>query len=252
MAVNHFYPSLANKTASYFTSKMGLFRSSKELQFGTCNCQTTCKSGKAKERKLFYRVEGEIGRGCYWKKSSLDETGSLKYGGFSLAQLWQLWQSLIGWGVARVGEKLPFPASGCKVATLPARVARSLFWCDLYLPFWPPNSTSVRFLFINFHRTIACLGSGQWSLKSQVQFSSVTQSCPTLCDPMNCSMPGLPVHYHLPEFTQTHVHRVGDAIQPFHPLSSPFPPVPNPSQHQSLFQWVNSSHEVAKVLEFQL
>ena len=85
-----------------------------------------------------------------------------------------------------------------------------------------------------------------------VQFSSVAQSCPTLCDSMNRSTPGLPVHHQLPEFTQTHVHRVGDAIQPSHPLSSPSPPASNPSQHQSLFQWVNSSHEVAKVLEFQL
>ena len=83
-----------------------------------------------------------------------------------------------------------------------------------------------------------------------VQFSSVPQSCPTLCDPMNCSTPGLSVHHQLPEFTQTHVHRVRDAIQPSHPLSSPFPPAPNPSQHQSLFQWVNSSHALAKVLEF--
>ena len=84
------------------------------------------------------------------------------------------------------------------------------------------------------------------------QFSSVTQSCPTLCNPINRSTPGLPVHHQLPEFTQPHVHRVGDAIQPSHPLSSPSPPAPNPSQHQGLFQWVNSSHEVAKVLEFQL
>ena len=66
-----------------------------------------------------------------------------------------------------------------------------------------------------------------------VQFSSVAQSCPTLCDPMKHSTPGLPVHHQLPEFTQTHVHRVSDAIQPSHPLSSPFPPAPNPSQHQS-------------------
>ena len=87
---------------------------------------------------------------------------------------------------------------------------------------------------------------------SSVQFSPVAQSCPTLCDPMNRNMPGLPVHHQLPEFTQTHVHRVSDAIQPSHPLSSPSPPAPNPSQHQSLLQWVNSSHEVAKVLEFQL
>ena len=84
------------------------------------------------------------------------------------------------------------------------------------------------------------------------QFSSVAQSCLTLCDPLNRSTPGLPVHHQLPEFTQTHVHRVGDAIQPSHPLSSPSPPAPNPSQHQGLFQWVNSSHEVAEVLEFQL
>ena len=87
---------------------------------------------------------------------------------------------------------------------------------------------------------------------SSVQFSSVAQSCPTLCDPMNCNMPGLPVHHKLLELTQTHVHRVGDAIQPTHPLLSPSPPAPNPSQHQGLFQWVISLHEVAKVLEFQL
>ena len=88
--------------------------------------------------------------------------------------------------------------------------------------------------------------------KLNLHFSSVVQSCLTLCNPMNCSMPSLPVHHQLSEFTQTHVHRVSDAIQPSHPLSSPFPPAPNPSQHQSLFQRVNYSHEVAKVLEFQL
>ena len=79
-------------------------------------------------------------------------------------------------------------------------------------------------------------------------FSSVAQSCPTLCDPMNCSMPGLPVHHQLPESTQTHVYWVGDAIQPSHPLSSPYPPALNLSQHQGLFKWVSSSHQVAKVL----
>ena len=87
---------------------------------------------------------------------------------------------------------------------------------------------------------------------SSVQFSSVAQSCLTLCDPMNHSTPGLPVHHQFPEFTQTHVHRVHDAIQPSHPLSFLFPPAVNPSQHQSLFQWVSASHEVAKVLELQL
>ena len=86
---------------------------------------------------------------------------------------------------------------------------------------------------------------------ASVQFSSVAQSCPTLCNPMNRCTPGLPVYHQLLEFTQTYVHRVGDAIQPSHPLSSPSPPAPNLSQHQGLFQWVNFSHEVAKVLEFQ-
>ena len=85
-----------------------------------------------------------------------------------------------------------------------------------------------------------------------IQFSSVAQSCPTLCDPMDCSTPRLPVHHQLPEFTQTHVHWVGDAIQPSHPLLSPSPPTFNFSQHQGLFQSVSSSYQVAKVLDFQL
>ena len=87
---------------------------------------------------------------------------------------------------------------------------------------------------------------------SSVQFSSVAQSSPTLCDPMNRSTPGLPVHHHLLESTQTHVHRVGDAIQPSYPLSSSSPPAFNLSYHQGLFKWVSSSHQVAKVLELQL
>ena len=79
-------------------------------------------------------------------------------------------------------------------------------------------------------------------------FSSVTQSCPTLCDPMDCSTTGFSVHHQLPELAQTHVQKVGDIIQPSHPLSSPSPPAFNLSQHQGLFQWVSSSHQVAKVL----
>ena len=89
-------------------------------------------------------------------------------------------------------------------------------------------------------------------IRVSTSFSSVAQSCLTLCDPMNCSIPGLPVHHQLLESTQTHVHWVGDAIQPSHPLPSPSPPALNLSQHQGLFQWVSSSHQVAKVLEFQL
>ena len=82
--------------------------------------------------------------------------------------------------------------------------------------------------------------------------SSVAQSCPTLCNPMNPSTPGLPVHHQLPESTQTHAHWVGDAIQPSHPLSSPSPPALNLYQYQGLVKWVSSLHQVAIVLEFQL
>ena len=93
---------------------------------------------------------------------------------------------------------------------------------------------------------------GRWDLLCSVQFSSIAQLCPTLCNSMVCSMPGFPVHHQLPELTQTHVRWVGDTIQPSLPLSSPSPPAFNLSQHQSLFQWVSSLHQVAKVLEFQL
>ena len=83
-----------------------------------------------------------------------------------------------------------------------------------------------------------------------IQSSSVAQSCPTLYNPMDCSTPGLPLHHQLPQSTQTHVHWVGEAIQPSHPLLSPFLTAFNLSQHQGIFQWVSSSHQVAKVLEF--
>ena len=133
-------------------------------------------------------------------------------------------------------------------------------------PIWyPPNSRSFQHIwnisrfqhFWNLTVVLLIIKSifqltGGSVVLSSVQFSSVAQSCPTLCDPMNRSTPGLPVHYQLPELTQTHVHRVSDAIQPSHSLTSPSPPAPNTSQHQSLFQWVNSSNQVAKVLEFQL
>ena len=88
--------------------------------------------------------------------------------------------------------------------------------------------------------------------ETSVQFSSVAQSCPTLCDPMDYSMPDLPVHHQLLEFAQTHIHWVSDTIQPSHPLLSPSPPTFNLSQHWGLFKWVSSSYQVAKVLEFQL
>ena len=90
------------------------------------------------------------------------------------------------------------------------------------------------------------------NLTNTSTFSSVTQSCLTLCDPMDCSTPGLPAHRQLPEFTQTHAHWVSDAIQLSHPLSAPSPPTFNLSQHQGLLKWVSSWHQVARVLEFQL
>ena len=91
-----------------------------------------------------------------------------------------------------------------------------------------------------------------WQFCTVMLISSVAQSCLTVFDPMNCSTPGFPVLHHLPECTQTHVHRVSDAIQPSHPLSSPSPPAFNLSQHQSLFQWVDSSHQVARVLDLPM
>ena len=116
---------------------------------------------------------------------------------------------------------------------LPFFLIRFFFWC------WV-----VWFVYICWILTL------YWS---SVQFSSVAQSCPTLCDPMDCSMPSLPVHHQLPEFTQTHVHPVSDAMQLFYPLLSPSLPAFNLSQHQGLFKWVSSSHQVAKVsLVFQL
>ena len=91
-----------------------------------------------------------------------------------------------------------------------------------------------------------------WEALVWVQFGSVAQSRPTLCNPMNRRTPSFPVHHQLLESTQVHVHRVGDAIQPSHPLSSPSPPTLNLTQHLGLFKWVSSSHQVAKVLDFQL
>ena len=142
--------------------------------------------------------------------------------------------------------------------------------CLLESHSWPEHS--VRLLALSFvpslHRRwhhsgfsppllSQVLSSAQWGVSQHstavtVQFSSAAQSCSTLCDPVKHSTPGLPVHHQLPESTQTHVHWVGDAIQPSHPLSSPCPPALKLSQHQGLFKWVSSSHQVAKVLEFQL
>ena len=115
---------------------------------------------------------------------------------------------------------------------------------------WRLRSSSNKGVLSNFFRRI--LVRMRTLTFSSVQFSSVTQSCPTLCNPMDCSTPGFPVHHQLPDLAQTHAHWVGDAIQLSHSLSSPPPPAFNLSQHQGLFKWVSSSNQLAKVLEFQL
>ena len=115
---------------------------------------------------------------------------------------------------------------GCHAVLQGIFLTQGLNPCLLQLLHWQPSSL-----------TLAPPGKPYQHYQfSSVQFSSVAQSCLSLCDPMNHSTPGLPVHHQLPEFTQTHVHRVSDAIQPSHPLSSPSPPAPSPSQHQGLFQ----------------
>ena len=169
-------------------------------------------------------------------------------GGYSL-KLWKLqWRIFLCFFLASGGSwKYVVPLVCSHIISLPAPCPPSL------LPGVSPQG------FIQGYKSFDLVMCAQVTsvqhdliLNNSVQFSSVTQSCPTFCNPMDCSMPGLPVHHQLLEFIQTHVHQVGDAIQPSHPLSSPSPPAFNLSQHQGLFQWINSLHEVAKVLEFQL
>ena len=138
----------------------------------------------------------------------------------------------------------PFPFVDHLVTQVQALSPKLLFWSCVYFC-WGDNSDY--FWFFTSDSNIC-----YWGITHIPQFSSVAQSCLTPWDPMDGSTPGLPVYHQLTEFTPTHVHRIGDAIQPSHPLSSPSPPAPNPSQHQGFFQWVNSLHQVATVLEFQL
>ena len=148
----------------------------------------------------------------------------------------------------------------------PFRILSSQFWTEISTKYprqhWPLTTLVPSWL----QEDLSCPGLVYISLVVgglilmyglgphwfSLQYSSVAQSCPTPCDPMKCRTPGFPVHHQLPEPTQTPVHHIGDAIQPSHPLSSPSSPTVNLSQHQGLFQWVSSSHQVAKVLEFQL
>ena len=150
--------------------------------------------------------------------------------------LWFLWSCLVGY------TKI--------MRDTPKTIVNLKFWWQgnlffRFLGFSKPYSCQENFL---------CKSSSfkmiTFQLPNSVQFSRSVVSDSLQPHELQHARP--PVHHQLPEFTQTHVHWVGDAIQPSHPLLSPSPPAPNPSQHQSLFQWVNSSHEVAKVLEFQL
>ena len=141
---------------------------------------------------------------------------------------------------------------GCRVGHDRVSTQTQIFYLNFNISH---VSTWIQFLFLKLDLNLffswriislqCCVGFCHVTTQirhGSVQFSSVTQSCPTLCDPMNCSTPGLPVHHQLPEFIQTHVHRVSDAIQPSNPLSSPFPPAPNPSQHQSQAITTQVSH----------
>jgi len=148
---------------------------------------------------------------------------------------------------ARINALLNICVCACSVTQSLAFSRQLLEWVVIFSSrwsAWPRDETCIS--------DVSCLG--KWILYhwATCRCCSVTQLSLTLCDPMDCSTPGLPVHHQLLELTQTHVHWVGDAIQPSHPLSSPSPPAFNLSQHQGLFQWVSSLHQVAKILEFQL
>ena len=167
--------------------------------------------------------------------------------------------SAFAWRIPGTGEPGGLPSMGSHRvghdwSDLAAAAAAAYLILGTHTSFFPKSHklrySSFRilspFLFMEFYLYFyVCL-------KFIFQFSSVAQLCLTLCDPMNCSTPGLPVHHQLPESTQTHVHWVSDAIQPSYPLSSPSPPALNLSQNQGPFKWVSSLHLVAKVLEFQL
>ena len=147
------------------------------------------------------------------------------------------------------GTRWGYSPPGHKKSDTTEWLSLSLFWLNIYYIKYSTKKKGIcnKTEFIAF--AIFSVNSFYWGF---IQLSSVAQLCLTLCDAVNCSMPGLPVHHQLPESTQTHVHWVSDAIQPSQPLSSPSPPALNLSQHQGLFKWVSSSHQIAKVLEFQL
>ena len=151
---------------------------------------------------------------------------------------------MLGWGYFRFNQSTH---EFCKVLEF-YNFGREEFLYYMTTPCFLAKQKKLSRMFTGF---IAREWKYRRFLPLSVQFSSVTQSCPTLCDPTDCSMPGLPVYHQLPEFTQTPVRWGHDAIQPSHPLSSPSPAF-NLSQHQGLFKWVSSLYQVVRVLEFQL
>ena len=146
-----------------------------------------------------------------------------------------------------LGQEDYFRLQGCDTSTAHLQILLNLqIWVHSLLPCncLPSLWKSLLLLLNSYNYTYVS--------STSIQFSSVTQSCLTLCNHMDCSIPDLPVHHQLPELAQTHVHGAGDASQPSHPPLSPSPPAFNLAQHQGLFQWVSSSYQVAKGLKFQL
>ena len=196
----------------------------------------------------------------------LKQTGKVKIGR-CLMRKWKWSRSVVsnsswprgtsmGFSMQEYWSGLPFLLQG-----MTGNFFKSSFWSVIF--FYSMQQQTISWLWYvtrsGFYVTTSNEHLCGWTEKKlqstsqgQVQFTSVAQSCPTLCDPMDCSTPGFPDHHQLPELLQSHVNRVGNAIQPSHPLSSPCPPAFNLSNHQDLFQWVSSSHQVAKVLEIQL
>ena len=129
----------------------------------------------------------------------------------------------------------------CFLGTEPALISLFRLWWSVLISEW-----HLPKIFLLPTKHLRC----KWGTHFHLSFSSVAQLCPTLCNPMDYSTPGFPVHHQLLELTKTHVHWVGDAIQPFHPLLFPSPPVFTLSQHQGLSQWISSSHQVAKYCSF--
>ena len=183
---------------------------------------------------------------CYLRESFYWDLLSL-YDFVSPHRLWALW----GPCSVRFSHSVVSDSKTPWTATWQASLSNESAVCIRWQKYWsfsfninPSNEGLWLTSYAEYQETFA-------GFLPTVQFSSVAQSCPTLCYPVNHSMPGLPVHHQLPGFTQTHVHWVGDAIQPPHPLSSPSPPAFSLSQHQGLFQWVSSSHQVEFQLQYQ-